>query len=175
LASVPELPNNVILKPASPAELRAAYDRARFVVVPLVPSLRDHGVTTLAEAMAMGKAVICTRTHGVMEFLDEGINGISVPPHDPQALRSAIDHLLQHPDEAEQMGIEGRRRAEEIFALDRFAGNVRQVVDDVITGNRTSIPTMAEHLRRMAVHMDAIDPEPGLITAEVPEQASIAR
>lgn len=144
LATVSDLPDNVTLGPASPAELRAIYARSRFVVVPLPPSFRDHGVTTIKEAMAMGKAVICSRIYGQIDFVDDGENGIFIPPGDPKALRDAIEYLLEHPHIAEQMGAKGRLRAEEIFPLDHFVANVQQILDDVITGNRTHIPTAAE-------------------------------
>jgi glycosyltransferase involved in cell wall biosynthesis len=125
------------------------YAHARFVVIPLLPTFRDSGITVVTEAMAMGKAIICSRIQGQIEFLEEGVTGIFVPPGDAQALREAIEYLWNHPDVAEQMGMEGRRRAEEIFALTQFVANVRQIVDDVITGSRTPIPTMAEQMRAL--------------------------
>jgi glycosyltransferase involved in cell wall biosynthesis len=56
--------------PTSPSQqlsqlgLRDLYSQSRFVVVPLHEVDFDAGVTTLTEAMAMGKAVIVTRTRG---------------------------------------------------------------------------------------------------------------
>jgi glycosyltransferase involved in cell wall biosynthesis len=150
LTQVSNFPENVVCKPASSAELRALYARARFVVIPVCPSFRDNGITVINEAMAMGKAVICSRIQGQIEFVEEGVTGMFVPPGDPQALREAIEYLWDHPEVAERMGREGRRRAEEILALTQFVANVRQVVDDVITGKRTSIPTMAEKLRTLS-------------------------
>jgi len=144
LAQIASLPDNVVIKAASPLELRSIYARSRFVVVPLFPSFRDNGITIITQAMAMGKAIICSRIQGQLEFLEDGINGIFVPPGDPKALREAILYLWEHPEVAAQMGAEGRRRAEEIFALEYFAANIRQIADNVITGNQTSIPAMTE-------------------------------
>ncbi len=143
LARMSSLPDNVVIKAASLLELRTLYASSRFVVVPLFPSFRDNGITILTQAMAMGKAVICSRIQGQMEFLDDGVNGIFVPPEDPQALREAILYLWEHPDVAARMGAEGRRRAEEIFALEHFASNIRQIADDVFTGKQTFIPINA--------------------------------
>ncbi len=140
LTEISNLPDNVVLRPASPVELRAIYARSRFVVVPLFPSFGDYGVSTVLEAMAMGKAIICSRTYGQIDLLENGINGIFVRPGDPQDLREAIQYLYEHPEVAVRMGAEGRRRAEEVFALDHFVANVRQIVDDVITGNRMHSP-----------------------------------
>ena len=178
LAQVSSLPANVGCQSASLTELRTMYARARFVVLPLLPTFRDSGITVVTEAMAMGKAIICSRIQGQIEFLEEGVTGIFVPPGDPQALREAIQYLWEHPDVAAQMGREGRRRAEEIFKLTQFVTNVRQIVDDVITGNRTSIPTMAErmhalsHSKKAAAAGSVMDPL-GLGIAPAPITDSI--
>jgi glycosyltransferase involved in cell wall biosynthesis len=70
--------------------------------------------------MAMGRAVICTRTQGQTDVIVDGETGIYVPPHDPAALRSAIEHLLAHPDEAARMGRAGRQRVEELMTLEVY-------------------------------------------------------
>ena len=50
-------------------ELRDLYARSRFVVVPLLPSDTDNGVTVILEAMAMCKAVFCSRTRGQVDVI----------------------------------------------------------------------------------------------------------
>ena len=67
------------------AELRALYARSRFVVVPLLPSDIDNGITSILEAFAMGKAVICTETAGQIGVLEHGVNCLRVPPFDVEA------------------------------------------------------------------------------------------
>lgn len=113
-------------------ELRDIYARSRFVVVPLYPTDTDNGTTTILEAMAMGKAVICSRVAGQADVIQEGTTGIFVPPRDPRALRETIEHFWNHPEEAERMGREGRRRIEQYHALDRWVENVRKIVEEVV-------------------------------------------
>jgi glycosyltransferase involved in cell wall biosynthesis len=113
-------------------ELRALYARSRFLVIPLHPTDTDNGVTAMTEAMAMGKAVICTRVDGQRDVLEDGVNGIFVPPGDPRALRQAIDYLWTHPEECERMGREGRKRIEKFHTLDAFVARVRSTVEDAI-------------------------------------------
>jgi len=141
LSREPELPDNVVVRSASPLELRACYARAKFVVAPLFPNLRDHGITTIAEAMAMGKAIIASRIRGLPDFVEDGVTGLLVPPGDPAALRQAVEYLWAHPEAAARMGAEGRRCAETLFALDRFVASVRQVVDEVVGANTPIIQT----------------------------------
>lgn len=57
----------------------------------------DARVTVIAEAMAMGPAVIVTRTGGQVDFVRDGVEGRYVPPGDAVALRAAIEDLLARP------------------------------------------------------------------------------
>ena len=108
-------------------ELRRLYARSLCVVVPLNDVDFDAGVTCIAEAMAMGKAVIATRTRGQVDMIREGETGLYVPPADPRALRAAIDHLVANPDQAVRMGRAGRAVAEARLALDRWVSKVAGV------------------------------------------------
>ncbi len=129
-----DVAENIIVGGASPTELRDVYARSRFVVVPLIPGFRDNGITTATEAMAMGKAVVCSRIYGMIDVVEDGVTGIMTPPGDAEAMRNAILYLWNNPDVAERMGAEGRRRAESVYALDKFAASVKQVVEEVAQG-----------------------------------------
>jgi glycosyltransferase involved in cell wall biosynthesis len=119
------LPAHITEGPKSEVELRDLYARSRFVVVPLLPSDTDNGITTCLEAMAMGKAVICTDTEGQIGVLEDGVNAIRVPPQDPLALRAAIQRLRDDPDLRARLGAAGRRTVETRYAtsvvVPRFA------------------------------------------------------
>lgn len=66
-----DLPANVERVECTTAELRDLYDTSEFVVVPLVENETSAGLTTIVEAMSMGKAVICTRTEGQSEAVTD--------------------------------------------------------------------------------------------------------
>jgi glycosyltransferase involved in cell wall biosynthesis len=109
-------------------QLRDLYARSRFVVVPLHDVEFDAGVTSLTEAMAMGKAVIVTRTRGQADVVRHGETGLYVPPGEPAPLRAAVRHLLDNPDEAERMGWAGRAAVEARHTLDRWVADVAGIV-----------------------------------------------
>jgi glycosyltransferase involved in cell wall biosynthesis len=67
------------------------------------------GITTILEAMSMGRAVVCTQTTGQTDTLVDGVTGVYVPPRDPTALRSVIERLLADADEAARLGAGGQR------------------------------------------------------------------
>jgi glycosyltransferase involved in cell wall biosynthesis len=124
----PGRPANVELRrQVDQLELRELYARSRFVVVPTEDVEFDAGVTTIAEAMAMGKAVVVSRARGQVDLVREGETGLYVPPGEPGALRGAIQHLLANPAEAERMGRAGRALVEAQLTLDRWVGDVAAV------------------------------------------------
>jgi len=100
----------VLVRRFTQFELRELYARSAFLVMPLYTVNFQAGVTALLEAMAMSRAVICSRTPGQTDVVVEGKTGIYVPPEDPVALRAAIEQLLQQPAEARRLGVNGRRR-----------------------------------------------------------------
>jgi len=136
LGDMRALPPHITIGAKPCPELRALYSRSRFVVIPLYPTDTDNGVTVMTEAMAMGKAVICTRVDGQRDVLQDGVNGIFVPPGDARALREAIEFLWTHPEECERMGREGRKRIEQFHTLDQFVARVRDSVEAVIAEAR---------------------------------------
>jgi glycosyltransferase involved in cell wall biosynthesis len=115
-------------------ELRELYARSRFVVVPLVPSDSDNGVTVILEAMAMGKPVICSRTRGQIDVIEDGVSGIYAPVGDPAALREAILSLWNEPQRAHTMGARARAYVEQFHTLEQFALNVRAAAEASLEG-----------------------------------------
>ena len=115
-------------------ELRDLYARSRFVVVPLLPSESDNGVTVILEAMAMGKPAICSRTRGQVDVIQDGVTGVYVPIGDPVALRQAMLSLWNEPERARDMGARARAYVEQHHTLERFASNVRAAAEASLEG-----------------------------------------
>lgn len=115
-------------------ELRNLYARSRCVVVPLLPSDTDNGVTCILEAMAMGKPVICSRTRGQVDVVQEGVTGLYVPVGDAAALRTAILSLWNEPLRAQQMGRNARIFVEKHHTLETFTSTVRSASEASLDG-----------------------------------------
>jgi len=115
-------------------ELRDLYARSRFVVVPLLSSDTDNGVTVILEAMAMGKPVICSRTRGQVDVIDEGVTGLFVPIGDAHALRKAMLSLWNEPLRARQMGQNARAYVEKHHTLEKFTATARSAAEAALDG-----------------------------------------
>jgi glycosyltransferase involved in cell wall biosynthesis len=110
------------------AHLRDLYGRALFVVVPLHPATYACGYAVIAEAMAMGRAVIATRTASPPDFLVPGGTGFFTEPHDIESLRTTIRRLLENPAEAEEIGRRARAHIVETHSLDRYCDRLEGTV-----------------------------------------------
>jgi glycosyltransferase involved in cell wall biosynthesis len=74
--------------------------RARVYVQP--SRFEPQGLAIL-EAMAVGVPVVASGVGGVPEVVEDGVNGLLVPPDDPASLAAAIDRLLTDSALAERL------------------------------------------------------------------------
>ncbi|MGI4788616.1 MAG: glycosyltransferase family 4 protein [Janthinobacterium lividum] len=119
-----ELPPNVEARRYSYAELRDLYAASSFVVVPIRETDFQAGVTTILEAMAMGKAVIATRTTGQTDVIVDGENGLCVAPGDVAGWQEAIRRLRGDPVLRAKLGMNARRWIEENATLELWAHRI---------------------------------------------------
>lgn len=73
--------------------LEELYNSASIFVL---PSLVEGFGMPLVEAMACGAATIATRCYGSEDIIQDGVNGLLVPPGDSKAISSAVVYLMLH-------------------------------------------------------------------------------
>jgi len=101
-----------------------AVERVYAALDVFVLSSKSEGLSnTILEAMASRVAVVATRVGGADELVEDGANGVLVPPEDTGALADAIGWLVRDGDLRQSMAAEGRRRALTRFTLDRMIRN----------------------------------------------------
>jgi glycosyltransferase involved in cell wall biosynthesis len=120
-SSLVTAPPNVEIRRLGFVDLRQLYAEAQVVVMPLDDVDFQAGITTILEAMAMERAVVCTRTRGQTDTLIDGSTGVYVPLGDVRGLRDRIRELLDRPAEADRMGRDARRWVIEHASLDVYA------------------------------------------------------
>lgn len=127
-----DMPQNVTTMSNIPyRELRALYAAARIVVLPLHDVDYAAGTTTLLEAMAMGKAVITSRSRGISDYVVDGQTGLFVQPEDPDELREHIQSLWGQPRRRTDLGVNARQAVEEQMNLDCYVDQVAAIVEEV--------------------------------------------
>ncbi len=135
------IPPNVRFARYSYYDLRELYARSLFVAVPLVNgTVTQAGALVIYEAMAMGKAVVATRTAGqeMLGIVREGETGMLVEPGDVQGWRRAVTYLLGHPEEAARMGRRARSLVEEGLSMEGYVREMVSVVESVAAEARAA-------------------------------------
>ena len=74
---------------------------------------------TVAEAMAGARPVVASRIGALPELIEHGRSGLLVPPGDDSALAAALQQLLESPSLRRELGANARRRAADLFDIDR--------------------------------------------------------
>ena len=90
--------------------------RAGLVVLHANPCYEQAYPIKMFEYMAAGLPVIASDFPVYREVLDDGRCGLLVPPADSKTLSEATAWIFDHPEEAEEMGRQGRRRVEALYS-----------------------------------------------------------
>lgn len=99
-------------------EVIAQYQGATLFTLPAILGKdgdRDGIPNVILEALSMGLPVVSTNHSGIPEVIEEGVNGLLVPPEDAQALSLALERLICNPEMRNAFGNAGRQ-----IVADRF-------------------------------------------------------
>lgn len=100
--------------------------------VSVMPSLNEALSNVLLESMAAGVPVVATRVGGTPEAIEDGVNGLLVPPADPVALANAVGSLLADRSLAARLGRAGRQRVSEKFSMERMVHETEQLYHSLL-------------------------------------------
>jgi glycosyltransferase involved in cell wall biosynthesis len=74
---------------------------------------------SLLEAQSTAKPVVASRGGGVVDFIEDGVTGMLVPPLDPASLARAIDDLVSSSELRARLGRAAREQTVESFDVER--------------------------------------------------------
>ncbi|MFC6596043.1 DUF3492 domain-containing protein [Kitasatospora paranensis] len=94
-------------------------------------ALAQRSPRLLADAMLSGRAVVATEVGVAAEVL--GPAGLLVPPRSPQALAAACVALLTDDERRARLGLAGRLRAQERFALEPETTAFREIYLELVS------------------------------------------
>ena len=112
----------------------------------VMPSIAEESFgRVIVEAQAIGVPVVATKVGGVVEIIDDGVDGLLVYPKDPDALAEGMQKVLKDNSFASRLAQNGRRKVEDKFTLDKMAENTLKVYHEA-----------AEEKRILVIKMSAI-------------------
>ena len=110
-------------------ELRTELHRADLLCAPSL-SGESFGMV-LTEAFAAGTPVIASAIAGYSDVVSDGVDGLLVPPGDPQRLAEELQRVHYEPERLREMG-EAARRSAQRYAWPRVADQVTAVYERAI-------------------------------------------
>lgn len=126
-----ELPPNVehIAEPVGRHRWSKYMAESRFVVVPLLPGvLQPAGISVYLEAMALGKAVIVSRSSSTEGILTDEL-ALVVAAGDVAAMRSAVERLWNDSELRTRIAQAGRDYALSLGDHSRLLQDIRNTLD----------------------------------------------
>lgn len=82
----------------------------------------------IIEGMAAGVPVVGTKAGGVVNIIDDGVNGLLVQQQNPQALAEALSRLIGDKDLREKMTKEALKKARSVYAEDVVMPQVSKIL-----------------------------------------------
>lgn len=123
VTSRPEEPRPNVVFPGrlSLIDFCRAIGESEIVVLPLVGMTRSVGLTVLALAMLMGRAIVSTETHCIRHHVVHDKEALLVPEGDVTALRAALLDLHGDADKRHRLGRAAKARAYRDFDVRELA------------------------------------------------------
>ena len=89
---------------------RQTMERIASASVMALPSVMESLGAVYLEAMSLGVPALATTGEGIGAYIDDGVDGILVPPGDDERLYAELRLLATEPERARRIGEAGRRR-----------------------------------------------------------------
>jgi phosphatidylinositol alpha-mannosyltransferase len=126
----------------------------------VAPSLAGESFgMILTEAFAAGTPVIASHIAGYVDVVTHGVDGVLVPPADPQRLAEELQSMYLHPERRGEMGAAARSTAQR-YAWSRVAEQVEDVYEGVQFVPEAKAATHRVARRVGLVPIDGSEPRP---------------
>ncbi len=79
--------------------------------------------------MACGKAVIASKIGGISSVVDDGINGLLIPPGDVSMLAEKVIFLLSNKDIVDKLAVNARIKALQLFSHEKMVEETEKVFE----------------------------------------------
>lgn len=100
----------------------------------VLSSESESAPLTLLEGMSSGLPVIATRVGGIPEIVEDGENGLLIPPHSPEAIAEKILGLKADQEMRVRLGTAARKTVMERYTAEKVLSQYEQVYRGVVEG-----------------------------------------
>jgi phosphatidyl-myo-inositol dimannoside synthase len=113
------------LQGLSREEVAACYARSEVFAL---PSTGEGFGLVFLEAMAFGVPIVAAAAGGSTDLVENEINGLLVPPHDPEQLAKALRRLLCDDALRSRLGRRGMEKVHSQYNFERFSSELDEIL-----------------------------------------------
>jgi phosphatidylinositol alpha-mannosyltransferase len=146
--------SNVEFKGFVPSEDLARYYHSCDVFCAPSTGQESFGIVLL-EAMASGSPIVASDIPGYRSVVNNGVEGLLVPPKDERALAAALVTVLSDAEMRKRMSAAGRARAEQ-FSWDKVGEKVLSYYEQIIASRPLERPVQRSRWRRAASRVSSL-------------------
>ena len=115
------------LQGLSREQIAACYAKSAIFAM---PSAGEGFGLVFLEAMAFGRPLIAAAAGGALDLVQDGVNGLLVPPRDPAGLTSALRRLLDGGTLRATLGARGAAIAREKYDFSNFQAQLSKLFEE---------------------------------------------
>jgi len=119
------------LQGLSREQIAACYSKCDVFAL---PSAGEGFGLVFLEAMTFGKPVVAARSGGAVDMVEDGANGLLVPPRDPAALALALGRLLKDAALRQALGARGEALVREKYSFEHFRAELEILLKECAIG-----------------------------------------
>lgn len=125
---------NVELIPRIPIDkLDGHIKDARFIILPIKNVRYSIGQMTLTQCMAMQKPIIVSRSYGVSDYCEDGINCLTYECGNESEIVEKVNYLLSDPDMAREIARKARSDVLSKFNEKAMAKRISEFVSEIFS------------------------------------------
>jgi len=102
-----------------------------------LPSLREGFGLSIIEAGAVALPSVASRIYGISDSIQDKRTGLLITPNDETDLRNALNELLSNPRKRVRLGLEARKRVEDLWEASQLQRYLREYYERLITSTRS--------------------------------------
>lgn len=111
------------------AECHQLAAQSRINVIPIADVNAPSGQVTVIESMMLGVPLVATACAGTSDYIDDGADGVLVPPRDVAAMKTALQRLWTDQSAREALSQQARRNALEKFTFGAAATHLLRLMN----------------------------------------------
>jgi glycosyltransferase involved in cell wall biosynthesis len=108
----------------------------------LQPSRAEAMSRVILEAIKYGKTLICTDIEGSAEIIEDGVDGLLIPPDDPPHMAEALERLYADPTERARLAEAAKNKFADQYSWDVYRDRWRAFLVETIPENSRDGPDL---------------------------------